>query len=703
MKTKKLLKKTKGNKFTEIDRHIELHMSKGFVTDEEILKLAELHGVEESELRDRIKQKEKERFAEIDKNLKSRMKKGSISEEEIAKLAKQYSIGEEEIRKRVKGPIIKGGKDKIYKSKPIKKSIEKIITDKLKIVGEPSLYEFLKLSPGSSLESLYEKAVQKKTNIINIDKKDSLVTASKILIDCCIAIFKTEETRDAYDASRIRSHLPELNADIDVAGMDGKIRVEYIDVLVQTAVGFGMDHEDAYEYIEEYCSEKGYIIESKQKKKRFMIFFGAILVVSIVAGIAAYTMLTSGQNLKGEYQKVMLQAEQQPELEKKGKIFIDFLNTHEKNVYTSLAADKIKEIRKLIEERDFNIILNNADKLCKNNDYEKARAVCNQYLNKYPDGAHAREIKLKMLEMSALAEDRDYKGIEETASLDAGEMVEVYINFLKKYPKSKYRDDVNRLISDMSEEYYIALKKEITEYEKQEKWAKCSKLASRYINIYRGNKQSDELIGFRNLYLRKMRDEKIFANLLKKTESQGNDYEAAKQIYIEHLKAYPNFSVEYKIQRELAKLAEQEKLLRIKKNKEKINALIKESAGRFITKKEGVITDTRSGLMWCMLDSDLELGQCTDYESAIEYVADLRTGGYQDWRLPTAEELTAVYKRKPFFPSLRTKWYWSSAYYKVYTEGWRMIVDVVTSEKETEFEKVPKDSFQCGSVRSVRP
>jgi hypothetical protein len=259
------------------------------------------------------------------------------------------------------------------------------------------------------------------------------------------------------------------------------------------------------------------------------------------------------------------------------------------------------------------------------------------------------------------------------------------------------------MISEMSEEYYGAVKKIIAEYEKEEKWAKCSKMASRYIIIYRGNTRSDELIFARNLYLRKIKDEKILADLLKQAANKGNDYKAAKQIYIEHLKAHPDFTLEYKIQRELAKLAEQEKRLRMQKNLEKINALIKESGRRFVVPKEGIITDTRNGLMWCMLDSEMELGKCMDYESALEYVAGLRTGGYQDWRLPTPEELTAIYKNQPFFPSLATKWYWSAAHYKVYAEEWRMIVAVVTSEKTTGSEKLQKDSFQCGVVRAVRP
>ena len=80
---------------------------------------------------------------------------------------------------------------------------------------------------------------------------------------------------------------------------------------------------------------------------------------------------------------------------------------------------------------------------------------------------------------------------------------------------------------------------------------------------------------------------------------------------------------------------------------------------------EAVVTDARTGLIWTRDDN----GQDIDWHGADKYAKNLRLGGYTDWRLPTIEELSGLYKprvmygdeyniRKPF--RLSNRWAWSS-------------------------------------------
>ena len=54
-----------------------------------------------------------------------------------------------------------------------------------------------------------------------------------------------------------------------------------------------------------------------------------------------------------------------------------------------------------------------------------------------------------------------------------------------------------------------------------------------------------------------------------------------------------------------------------------------------IVKQTDPFKDTKTGLIWCLMDSLTEKQQCLYYPSAVEYVTELKTGGYEDWRLPT--------------------------------------------------------------------
>jgi len=93
----------------------------------------------------------------------------------------------------------------------------------------------------------------------------------------------------------------------------------------------------------------------------------------------------------------------------------------------------------------------------------------------------------------------------------------------------------------------------------------------------------------------------------------------------------------------------------------------------FIDNGDGTISDTTAGLMWQKNDD----GKQRSWDASLNYSQSLSLGGHSDWRLPTLEELTSLWKnagskdeiRKQYFPSMETSQelysgvvapYWSS-------------------------------------------
>ena len=58
--------------------------------------------------------------------------------------------------------------------------------------------------------------------------------------------------------------------------------------------------------------------------------------------------------------------------------------------------------------------------------------------------------------------------------------------------------------------------------------------------------------------------------------------------------------------------------------------------------KDGTITD-QQGLMWTQKDSHADLGKCLNWYQSYDYVKNLKTGGYNDWRMPTTWEMYSIY------------------------------------------------------------
>jgi len=96
--------------------------------------------------------------------------------------------------------------------------------------------------------------------------------------------------------------------------------------------------------------------------------------------------------------------------------------------------------------------------------------------------------------------------------------------------------------------------------------------------------------------------------------------------------------------------------------------------GRYIDLGNGVIKDTKTGLVWTQKDSYVDLGKSLSWNESNDYVKELSSGGHSDWRLPTIAELKTIYepsklnkdifggkiKLDPIFAKRGPYSYWSS-------------------------------------------
>ncbi|MBL0700795.1 MAG: DUF1566 domain-containing protein [Desulfosarcina sp.] len=700
----KFLSKKAGEKFLVIDRHLDICMSKGFITDEEIFNLAKRHSVKASEIRKRIKQREDEKNAEINKQIKLRSAKGYITKDELSELAEIHSVSAKEIRKRVTCPIKKSLQKSSKKPTTLDKAIEKIIIDNLKIVGKSSLYHFLDLPPDSSLEILQKKSKIKESELHKRGKKDALGTAGIALAGHCRTIFKTENSRNSYDMTNARSLFKGLDSDIDVAGMDGTIRTEYYNVLVDSAVKLGMNRNEAHNYIKDYSSKKKWEIETKAKRPGWVLYAVVIAVLLFIGASAGiYLHIKNESKLKKEYQQVLAGIENYNDPETKARVFNNYISTHKESDRRTIdAVKRLGKLRLAIDELKAKEFIADADKLLAEKKYQNALAIYKEFISRYPKSLYADKIKKKIAELSALLDEIDYKELDRLQGKPVQVRALAYSAYLKEHPKGKNIKNAKKILSNMLEEYYLTLLKEIEKCEKKEDWEKGVLSCDDFIKIYNGHQRAVDIKEQQDILRTRLWEEETFARMLQKVNAKGRDYQAGRQILIDYLNAYPDSYINDKIKVELANLDKKELMAKTAGKKERLIRLIKKSGSRFILNRNATVKDRKTGLTWCVADSLLDTDDCLDYDSAIEYTNILKTGGYNDWRLPTVAELAQLYKQKPFFPQDESEWYWTTKNYSRYADGWSKVVDIVTSKNEVMWEKEERDSRDCGSVRAVR-
>lgn len=702
-------KQGKENKFSEIDRHIDILMGKGYVEKEETTKLAEIHGIELSEIESRVTAKKNEKLTRIDREIGIRIIKGYITEAEIDKIAKRHSMESNDIRQRVRCPIEKkenGKKD--YQPLLLDKSIEKTIIHNLTVVNRSSLYDFLGLSASSDLNTLHEKAGEKKKELANYSKKDAVITAGGMLAGQCVTVFKSDESRNAYDISLAKARLAALDMDINVAAINGKIRHEYLDDLIKKAMEFGMDEDEASSYIQSYAKQNKLKVEKKPEKKRLVYIIAAasaLAVVIIIIAITAFSTMHKKNKLKAEYQQVLEKVETKSEHAEKIKLLKKYIHSHTQNKHTADAKSKINLIQLRINTKEFEKILAQADQLIKKNEHEKAHLLYKTHLKTTNNPENKITITERIQTVLKLIDDRNFKAIT-TASLKEtpDQKITVFREYLSTHPKGKYIKQVGQLISEMSNEYYLFIMKKLGVYEETEDWDACVTLCQSYVDIY-DNSNSDQFKQLLPKFNEKIRNEEIFQSLVQKADQQGNDYDAAQNVFITFSEAYPDVPIKDKIQKEMERINKLAQAQNIENKMKEIQKKLLESNGRFIEKKGGVAIDTKTGLMWDILGSDLtNPDECVTYEQGKNYIENLTSGGYTDWRMPTTDELAGLYNSSPAFPVMTDKWFWTSKSHISYSDRKYIKVDVFLKEGSTgsAWELARKASEECGTALAVR-
>ena len=96
-----------------------------------------------------------------------------------------------------------------------------------------------------------------------------------------------------------------------------------------------------------------------------------------------------------------------------------------------------------------------------------------------------------------------------------------------------------------------------------------------------------------------------------------------------------------------------------------------------VDKEDGIIFDTGTNLLWQQSPPN----KTFTWKEAKKYCKSLTLAGYDDWRLPTIDELKVLINKK-YHPTIdpifkcESEWYWSSSTYVGHpNDAWSIIFD----------------------------
>lgn len=531
---------------------------------------------------------------------------------------------------------------------------------------------------------------------------------------------------------------------------------------------------------------KSKVKEAKPRSIKKLAFIG-LLVAAVIGGGAFYYMrMTQARQQEESFQEMMSQVGRQKDPGKAIAILEGYIKSQEPSDFTIQAEQKIKQVEKRLETRDFKAIVKEVEELPVDLNYEaSARAIYSNFIKKYPNSSRSKNVQKLIDTIPEKIDDLHYERVEAAEKQGVDVKLVAYREYLEQHPEGKHSKAVRKAVFGIRETTFENLSLAIPKCEKQKDWDRCIRYCESYITAFKSDETAKEVMQWK-LGLEEARD---LDALRAKVAGLGTDYLAAYQLYQDHLKRYPKAAADRDFERQKAQLKERvdaetkwqgvlayctnktagigdrinklsrymgedrtgyhredaERLMkqltaerrsvsrtqvatgkpaavatqpgrtaassvqkpaaesadtkRLNRLTAQVSASLGKASGRFDSNGDGTFQDTHTGLTWCLLDSRQVLNKCQDYEAAKKYVADLTTGGYTDWRLPTPAELGALYKRKPYFPSSGEAWYWSS---KLLVTGYHWEAVTITSKPENSFLPKNRDVKKCGTVRAVR-
>ena len=503
--------------------------------------------------------------------------------------------------------------------------------------------------------------------------------------------------------------------------------------------------------------------QRERKSPLVPIIGGAVLVVLIItAGAMFGTRYLKAKQVENEYLTLLNQIENFEDPEDQKILLANFIESHEDSRYSSVAQEK-QEYRYILDEvakmpideyyeaaaTDFyNRFLEKYPESSRYNeiqmkiaeipdliddiDYQKLEDLVQfdynnrieaylDYLVKHPGGRHKTEVEALVADMSEEYFAQLMKvipGCDQANNWDR--CILLCKNFLKYFKNNHRTYEVEQIQGVMQD------KKDLTALMEQvrmlgDRYKDARAMLVSYLESNPYTTQVDRI---------KAKIDKLDANLRESREwenvlalSQNSRYSLSDRVnqlgrYIQQnpssrfvpeakkiltqLRNENRALYQARIDEERAR--QQEEIARRKQligaETQNIIAQISHTDGRFQVSGNGTFIDARTGKTWALLDSSILTGKCFSHAAASDYVKKLNTGGFSDWRLPFGSELAEIYKSEPFFPGSSAPWYWTS---EVFVKGYTQSALVVTSVRETGFDRIQKEMNDCGAVRAVRP
>jgi outer membrane protein assembly factor BamD (BamD/ComL family) len=294
-------------------------------------------------------------------------------------------------------------------------------------------------------------------------------------------------------------------------------------------------------------------LPTQKKKKTFLpIGIAILVVVCIASGVLWY--LNHQADIKRateRFEKFVAEVDKTIAPKQKLAMLEEYIKENPRSPNIGAVQDKMLEANELLEDQAFDKITLEISSLDINEDYEKkAIALYSEFLGKYPNSRYTDRINKAITDIKNLLDQYYYEELKRAARLDFAERTETYRNYLARFPKGRYREDVEILIEEMGRQYLEYIKTEVAQCDQNQRWKPCIERCDAFIEVYKDMELAKEASTLKAQII----DKRDLRDLTRKVQAAGNDFQTAYNLYQAYLSRHPQSSQSAEIKQRIKDL-----------------------------------------------------------------------------------------------------------------------------------------------------
>ena len=268
---------------------------------------------------------------------------------------------------------------------------------------------------------------------------------------------------------------------------------------------------------------------------KLLIVLGVVIIFALVVTVGGW--LLKNRQINRRYDQLIADLAVTKALDAQIVMLMQYIKAHPEDAHRSELEARLKDANAEIEKRDYEKTILDVNALAIDENYEKkALSLYTAFLKKFPQSPYAKQINVAIGGIRNLLGTAYFEDLKKVASTDFMERHAAYREYVEQFPQGSERKAVERMITDLAQEYHGVIEKQTATCDAQEKWDDCIAQCNQFLSTFTNGVWVEKVRTLRTM----LQDKKEVNELTAKSALVADDYAMARKIYLDYLEKRPD-------------------------------------------------------------------------------------------------------------------------------------------------------------------